>query len=96
MKTNFQPPQQRQQGEKKLRLEEKVAQLATNMAQYQNNTSSIHALEVQMGQIATILANRPQGSLPSNTWPNLKEQANAITLRSRRQHEQGQVPMQNV
>ena len=35
-----------------------------------------------MGQMAATLANRPQWSLPSNSEKNLKEQANAITLRS--------------
>ena len=78
-----------QQMEKKLSLEEIVAQLAIDTSHYQKNTtSSIHALEIQMGQIAILLAYRSQGSLSSNTEPNLKEQANVITMRSKRQLEQ--------
>ena len=57
MKMNFQPPQQQnqcQQRDKKQSLEETVAQLATSTAQYQKNiTTSMHAFEVQMGQLAT-------------------------------------------
>ena len=44
-----------------------------------------------MGHIATLLANRSQGSLSSSTEPNLKEQANVITLRNKNQLDQGQV-----
>jgi len=40
-----------------------------------------------MWQMAVALANRLQGSLPSNTEKNPKEQANARTLRSGRQLE---------
>ena len=47
-----------------------------------NHSSSIHNLEVQMGQLANSLAIRNQGALPSNTEKNPKEQVKAITLRS--------------
>ena len=47
-----------------------------------NHSSSIHNLEVQMGQLANSLATRNQGALPSNTEKNLKKQVKAITLRS--------------
>ena len=58
-----------------------VVQLATNTAQFQKNTTTfIHALEVQVGQLAALFANRPQGSLPSNTKTNPKEPVNVITL----------------
>ena len=43
-----------------------------------------------MGQQATALANRPQGSLPSNTEKNPKEQTNIIGLQSGKQLEQKQ------
>ena len=49
---------------------------------FKNHTSSIHNLEVQMGQLANSLTMRNQGSLPSNTEKNPKEQLKAITLRS--------------
>src|SRR4051812_28419178 len=35
-----------------------------------------------MGQIHTLLANRPQGTFPSDAEKNPREQANAKTLRS--------------
>ena len=47
-----------------------------------NHSSSIHNLEVQMGQLANSIAVRNQGVLPSNTEKNPKEQVKAITLRS--------------
>ena len=47
-----------------------------------NHSSSIHNLEVQMGQLANSLATRNQGALPSNMEKNLKEQVKDITLRS--------------
>ena len=76
---------------KKSGWEEAVAQLANNTIQFQKSTTSyIHALEVQIGQRATVLAYRSQGSLSSNTENNPKEHANTITLLSGRQlkHEQ--------
>ena len=45
-----------------------------------NHSSSIHNLEVQMGQLANSLLTRNQVALPSNTEKNPKEQVKAITL----------------
>ncbi|XP_027342241.1 uncharacterized protein LOC113855018 [Abrus precatorius] len=47
-----------------------------------NQQASIHNLENQLGQIFRLLSERPQGSLPSNTETNPKEQVKAVTLRS--------------
>jgi len=47
-----------------------------------NHTASLHNLENQVGQIVKTLAERPQGSFPSNTETNPKKQVKAITLRS--------------
>jgi len=44
-----------------------------------------------VGQIATLIANSPPASLPSNIEPNPEEQANTISLRSERQLEQAQM-----
>jgi len=44
-----------------------------------------------MAQIATLIANIPQGSFPNNAEPNPKEEANVITFRSGRQWEQAQL-----
>ena len=50
---------------------------------FKNHSSSIHNLEIQVGQLANSLSIRNQGSLPNNTEKNPKEQLKAITLRSR-------------
>ncbi|XP_062119374.1 uncharacterized protein LOC133833134 [Humulus lupulus] len=49
--------------------------------------SSIRNLETQMGQLATLMANRAQGNLPSTTEVNPKENCKAITLRSGKNYE---------
>ena len=49
---------------------------------FRNNSSSIHNLEVQVGQLANSLSLRNQGALPSNAEKNPKEQLKAINLRS--------------
>ncbi|KAK8605144.1 hypothetical protein V6N13_082598 [Hibiscus sabdariffa] len=61
-----------------------------NDASMQNLAASVQNLEIQMGQIASALNNRPQGTLASDTedlrqTPN--EQCKAMTLRSGRQCE---------
>ncbi|PPS03306.1 hypothetical protein GOBAR_AA17352 [Gossypium barbadense] len=45
-----------------------------------NQQVSIQGLETQIGQLAKLISERPQGSLPSNTDPNPREQLNAITI----------------
>ncbi|KAJ8762220.1 hypothetical protein K2173_007376 [Erythroxylum novogranatense] len=54
----------------------------------QNQESSIRHLENQMSQIASLLKERPSGSLPSTTEANPREHAKAILLRSGRQLEE--------
>ena len=49
---------------------------------FRNHSSSIHNLEVQVGQLANSLSIRNQGTLPSNIEKNPKEHVKAITLRS--------------
>ncbi|PPR92680.1 hypothetical protein GOBAR_AA27991 [Gossypium barbadense] len=44
-----------------------------------NQQASIQGLETQIRQLAKLISERPQGSLPSNTESNPKEQLNAIT-----------------
>ncbi|KAK5845514.1 hypothetical protein PVK06_001705 [Gossypium arboreum] len=45
-----------------------------------NQQASIQGLETQIGQLSKLISERPQGSLPSNTEPNLREQLNAINI----------------
>ncbi|PPR91649.1 hypothetical protein GOBAR_AA29033 [Gossypium barbadense] len=45
-----------------------------------NQQASIQGLETQIGQLANLISERPQGSLPSNTESNPREQPNAITI----------------
>ena len=65
-----------QQDENQKRMEAKFDQIA------KNHSSSIHNIEVQMGQIANAVAQKNQGNLPSNTEPNPREQLKVISLRS--------------
>ena len=91
--------------EKKTNLEIVMEQLATTMhaimadteikienqeALIRNQASSIHNLEVQVGQNASLLFARAQGSLPSNIDKISKEQVHVIILRSGKQSEQVQ------
>ena len=86
-------------------METIIEHLATTMHAFMVNTkakienkealiriqvSSTHNLKVQVGQIASLLSARIQGSLPSNTDKFSKKQVHAITLRSRKQLEQVQ------
>ncbi|PPS16582.1 hypothetical protein GOBAR_AA03994 [Gossypium barbadense] len=45
-----------------------------------NQQASIQGLETQIGQLSKLISERPQGSLPSNTESNPREQLNAITI----------------
>ncbi|PPR82636.1 hypothetical protein GOBAR_AA38077 [Gossypium barbadense] len=45
-----------------------------------NQQTSIQGLETQIGQLSKLISERPQGSLPSNTEPNPREQLNAINI----------------
>ncbi|XP_024178407.1 uncharacterized protein LOC112184382 [Rosa chinensis] len=55
---------------------------------YQNLQQSMTKLEIQMGQIATNLSERPMGALPSTTEKNSKHVAKVITtLRSGRTYD---------
>ncbi|PPS03852.1 hypothetical protein GOBAR_AA16813 [Gossypium barbadense] len=45
-----------------------------------NQQASIQGLETQIGQLAKLISKRPQGSLPSNTQSNPREQLNEITI----------------
>lgn len=54
----------------------------TTKANFQNQQVSIKNLEQYVGQIATALSYRTQGTLPSNIETNPKEHVKAITIRS--------------
>ena len=64
--------------------------MAKNDAVIQSHSASFRNLENQLGQIASALSNRPQGSLPSNKKnprQNRIEQCQAISLQSGKQLE---------
>ena len=63
------------QDENQKRMEAKFDQIA------KNHSSSIHNIEVQLGQLANAMTTRGQGNLPSNTEVNPKD-VKAITLHS--------------
>ncbi|PPS13451.1 hypothetical protein GOBAR_AA07125 [Gossypium barbadense] len=48
-----------------------------------NQQASIQGLETQIGQLSKLISERPQGSLPSNTEPNPREQLNAISAQDK-------------
>ncbi|XP_062086086.1 uncharacterized protein LOC133792186 [Humulus lupulus] len=59
--------------------------MAKNDAVIQSQVASLRNLEIQMGQLANELRNRPQGTLPSDTENprrDGKEQCKVVTLRS--------------
>ncbi|XP_061369658.1 uncharacterized protein LOC133312474 [Gastrolobium bilobum] len=65
---------------------EKMAQSQTNFAEetrasLKNQEASIKNLEIQFGQLAKQMAERPPETFPSNTIVNPKEQCNAIITR---------------
>ena len=87
--------------EKKLDLEKALAQMLTSHSAFMNETKAnmqqqatqlnnqaaqLRSLEAQMGQMANLLTERQQGSLPSNSEINPKgegkEYCKAVTLRS--------------
>ncbi|PPS08020.1 hypothetical protein GOBAR_AA12613 [Gossypium barbadense] len=47
-----------------------------------NQQASIQGLETQIGQLSKLISKQPQGSLPSNTEPNPREQLNAINIQN--------------
>src|SRR4051812_4604092 len=85
-----QQPQSRNEQQQKSGVEELLTKyiegnekrLESNDMFMKNQSASIKNLEMQMGQIHNLLANRQQGTLPSDTEKNPREQVNAITPRS--------------
>ena len=57
----------------------------------QNNSASICTLEVQIGQLSSMLTKRTARTLLSNTVTNPKEHAKAISLRSGQRYEEPKV-----
>ena len=86
------PPQQLPQQEKKPTLEDMFMQYIqkTDVA-IQNNSASIRNLEVQIGQLSSMLTERTTRTWPSNTVTNPKELVKAISLRSGRTYEESKV-----
>ena len=62
------------------------ANMQHQATQLNNQATQLRNLEVQMGQMANLLTERQQGSLPSNPEVNLRREGNkhvkAVTLRS--------------
>src|SRR5262249_34728926 len=76
------PPQQQ-----KPSLEDLMSKfISTSEARFQNQEASIKNLETQIGQLAKMMFERVQGTLPSNTEPNPRGQVNAIFLGSVGEH----------
>jgi len=65
--------------------------MTTTDTNLKNKAATIHNLEVKTSQIFSLLSNRPQRSLQSNTEVNTKEHIKAILLRSEKVLAQDQV-----
>src|SRR3954468_19087124 len=91
-KSNFQAPEKKTNVEDILSkfMESTGERMKSNEILMQNQAASIRNLEVQIGQIHNILSNRTQGTFPSDTEKNPKEQVNAVTLRSGKQLQEPQ------
>ena len=63
-------------------IEKAENQFKNHEVMFRNQDASIRNIKNQLGQISKQLAERPQGSLPSDTIPNPREHVKAITLRS--------------
>ncbi|KAL0420869.1 UNVERIFIED_CONTAM: hypothetical protein Slati_3109800 [Sesamum latifolium] len=56
--------------------------IAATNTRLQNQDASIQNLEVQIGQLVSIVSGRREGQLPSDTEKNPKEHVNTITLKN--------------
>ena len=79
-------------------MNETKANMQHQATQLNNQAAQLRNLEVQMGQMANLLTEKQQGSLPSNSEVNPRQEGNehvkAITLRSGRELEiLGQPPV---
>src|SRR5262249_19328608 len=84
------------QTQQKPSLEELMSKfISTSEARFQNQDASIKNLETQVGQLAKLISERAQGTLPSGTEPNRKEYVKAITLRSGKELPDKQIEIDN-
>ncbi|KAL0417452.1 UNVERIFIED_CONTAM: Retrovirus-related Pol polyprotein from transposon.6 [Sesamum radiatum] len=76
------PPRQPPPQEPKSNLEEMFSKFITATdTRFQNQDASIRNIEMQLGQLVSMVSGRREGQLPSDTEKNPKEQVNAVTLR---------------
>ena len=67
-----------------MKLEETLAQfMQVSMSNKKSTESTIKNVEVQVGQLAKQLADRPSSSFSANTEKNLKEECKVVMTRSR-------------
>ena len=70
-------------------MNETKANIQNYSTQLNNQATQLRNFKVQMGQMATLLTERPHSSLPSNSEVNLrregKDHVKAITLQSSRE-----------
>ena len=79
MPSGFQQHPRSQEMEKKPTTEDLLLQyMQKTDAVIQSQSASMRALEIQMGQLATALNNRAQGSLPSDTELNPKNEKKGV------------------
>ncbi|KAL0291435.1 UNVERIFIED_CONTAM: Retrovirus-related Pol polyprotein from transposon opus [Sesamum radiatum] len=77
------PPRQPPPQEPKSNLEEMFSKFITATdTRFQNQDASIRNIEMQLGQLVSMVSGRREGQLPSDTEKNPKEQVNAVTLKN--------------
>ncbi|XP_022019258.1 uncharacterized protein LOC110919293 [Helianthus annuus] len=69
-----------QMSEKRYKLHEE--RFMAQEGKMRSQKASIQTIENQVGQLAKMLSERPQGSLPGNTEPNPRGHVNAVMARS--------------
>ncbi|KHN31983.1 hypothetical protein glysoja_025817, partial [Glycine soja] len=68
--------------------EELLAQfMQTTMSHQKSTDAVIQNLEVQMGQLAKQMAEKPTGTFRANTEKNPKEECKAVVTRSQKQED---------
>ncbi|KAL0367368.1 UNVERIFIED_CONTAM: hypothetical protein Sradi_3626900 [Sesamum radiatum] len=82
---HHQPRQVQPAQEKKSNIEDVLSKfITTAKARFQSQEASIRNIEVQIGQLVSMVSGRREGQLPSDTEKNLREQVNTIFVRNER------------
>ncbi|KAG9450305.1 hypothetical protein H6P81_010270 [Aristolochia fimbriata] len=82
MFSKFLANQEKRDARTEARFQTHEANFQTQETSLKNQDASIRNFKIQVGQLPNVISGRNQGTLPSNSETNPKEQIKAITLRS--------------